>query len=151
MEEIYKQGFEAGRKYREEDKQPSRIEEKEGIIIEEVCKYFEVNLELLRRRKRNRYIVEPRQVCMYFLSKYTKISLKEIGEKLGGYDHTTVIHAKNTISNLIATGNQVIVEAVCAIEIVIIEKCGLVTNPYKANFSQTQTHYPGHPGKRVFV
>ena len=47
--------------------------------------------------KRNKNIVLARQVAMYLCRELTDLSLPEIGEALGGKDHTTVLHAYNKI------------------------------------------------------
>ena len=43
---------------------------------------------------------------MYLANKMTNESIVQIGKKLGGRNHATIIHAINTISNLEATDNQ---------------------------------------------
>ena len=43
----------------------------------------------------------PRQVAMYIVRELTSLSLKEIGGKFGGRDHTTVLHAYDKITKLI--------------------------------------------------
>ncbi len=44
---------------------------------------------------------------MYLISELMNIPLVSIGQALGGRDHTTVIHAKNKISELIKTNNKI--------------------------------------------
>ncbi len=43
----------------------------------------------------------PRQIAMFFARRYTGASFPEIGEKFGGKDHSTVIHAVRKIESLI--------------------------------------------------
>ena len=43
----------------------------------------------------------PRQVAMYLCRKYTETSFPAIGDKFGGRDHSTVIHASKTIERKI--------------------------------------------------
>jgi len=62
-------------------------------IIEAVCRYYEVRREDLCNRRRNREVVIPRQVAMYLLREDANLSLSEIGQQLGGRDHTTVLYA----------------------------------------------------------
>lgn len=50
-------------------------------------------------RKRN--LADARHIAMYLMSKYTNLTLFEIGEQFGGKDHATVVHAKRKIMNLV--------------------------------------------------
>ncbi|MBQ7222513.1 MAG: chromosomal replication initiator protein DnaA, partial [Bacteroidales bacterium] len=43
------------------------------------------------------------QIAMYLSRNLTKTSLASIGSQLGGKDHATVLHACNTVSDLIST------------------------------------------------
>jgi len=68
-----------------------------------VSDYFEMPVEKLKEKTRKREIVQARQISMYFAKKYTKNSLKNIGLHFGGRDHSTVIHALNTVNDLMTT------------------------------------------------
>ena len=68
--------------------------------FEAVCDYFGTTFENIRKRNRRRTTVLPRQVCMFLLSRYTELSLREIGLIFGTYDHTTVIHSRMTVQDL---------------------------------------------------
>jgi hypothetical protein len=59
----------------------------------------------LYARSRKREIVELRMMFCY-LARSMKYNLGTIGEKLGGRDHTTVIHGVNTFVDLIETNEQ---------------------------------------------
>ena len=61
-------------------------------IIRAVCHEFGVSKIDLIGCRRNREIVRPRQVAMYLAKKVTGRSLPEIGRRIGGRDHTTVLH-----------------------------------------------------------
>ena len=52
-------------------------------------------------RSRTREVALPRQVVMYLLRKEANVSLPQIGEALGGRDHTTVIYACEKITEMI--------------------------------------------------
>ncbi len=67
-------------------------------IIEAVCHYYELRREDLNQRRRNREVVVPRQIAMYLLREEANLSLSEIGQALGGRDHTTVLHACSKIA-----------------------------------------------------
>ncbi len=69
-------------------------------VLREVSIFFNLSITELKSKKRKKNIVYPRQIAMYLLRKVLKMTLPEIGEKFGGKDHTTVIHAINKIENL---------------------------------------------------
>lgn len=68
-----------------------------------VCDYYHVPYDKLLTKTRKREVVLARQVTMFFAKKFTKHSLKAIGEHFGGFDHTTVIHSCQTVENLMET------------------------------------------------
>ena len=53
-----------------------------------------------------RQVALPRQIAMYLLRKEAHISLPQIGEQLGGRDHTTVMHGCDKINNLLEHDEQ---------------------------------------------
>ena len=69
-----------------------------------VCDYFNLTRDALLSKSRKRQIVQARQIAM-FLSRnlITNCSLATIGAEIGGKDHATVLHACNTVSDLMAT------------------------------------------------
>ncbi|MBA4028920.1 MAG: chromosomal replication initiator protein DnaA [Planctomyces sp.] len=69
------------------------------MIIEVVTAFYDIKATDLQGRRRQRSIAHPRQVCMYLARKLTRFSLEEIGGYFGGRDHTTVLHAINTITD----------------------------------------------------
>lgn len=68
-----------------------------------VCEYFHLPYDRLLAKTRKREVVQARQITMYLAKKFTKSSLKNIGEHFGGFDHTTVIHSCQTVENLMDT------------------------------------------------
>ncbi len=68
-----------------------------------VCDYYKVAYDRLLTKTRKREVVLARQITMYFAKKFTKQSLKTIGDHFGGFDHTTVIHSCQTVENLMET------------------------------------------------
>ncbi len=72
-------------------------------IQNEVCGYFKITRELMLSKTRKREIVQARQIAMYLGRNLTKTSLAAIGAQIGGKDHATVLHACNTVSDLIET------------------------------------------------
>ena len=72
-------------------------------IINVVCNYYNIKKEDLVGKKKNKEIVEPRQICMYLISDILELPLASIGSLFGGRDHTTVIHARDKVSSMIKT------------------------------------------------
>lgn len=62
-------------------------------ILKSVADFYSISLNDLLKRSRKKEVVKPRQVAMFLLREETKLSFPEIGQKLGGRDHSTVIHA----------------------------------------------------------
>ena len=65
-----------------------------------VATHFGINENLLRDKTRKHEVVVPRQIAMYLVKKLTNHSLKSTGLHFGGRDHTTVLHAINTVNLL---------------------------------------------------
>ena len=69
-------------------------------IVDATCEYFRVGKEELVGKKKNKEIVVPRQICIYLICDILgqSMPLVSIGEYFGGRDHTTVMHARDKIS-----------------------------------------------------
>lgn len=61
-------------------------------IISVVCEHLNVSENDIKSKKRSQDIATARQVIMYLLRKYTVLSLKSVGNTVGGRDHTTVMN-----------------------------------------------------------
>lgn len=72
-------------------------------IQKTVSEYFKVEVESLKDKIRKKEIVIARQVAMYFAKEYTNHSLKAIGYHFGGRDHSTVIHAVQSVNDMMDT------------------------------------------------
>ena len=70
-------------------------------IQKTICDYFNIRLGDLKAKRRTQNIALPRQVAMYLCRKYTETSFPAIGDKFGGRDHSTVIHASKTVERKI--------------------------------------------------
>ena len=68
-----------------------------------VCDYFQIDSEHFLSSSRKRELVQARQISMYLSRSYTKNSLATIGLQTGKRDHATVLHACNTVCDLIDT------------------------------------------------
>lgn len=63
-----------------------------------VARYFNVTQTALTSPSRRKSLVYARCVATYLARRLTKLSYAEIGQGLGGRDHTTVIHGENRIA-----------------------------------------------------
>lgn len=69
-------------------------------IQKTVADYYKIKVADMHSKKRTRVIARPRQVAMWLAKELTPLSLPAIGEAFGGRDHTTVLHACRTITDL---------------------------------------------------
>ena len=76
------------------------------FIQKTVAEYFKVDLDSLKGKVKKREFVIPRQVAMYFCKRYTQLTLALIGENFGGRDHSTVIHALESVEDMMKTDNN---------------------------------------------
>ncbi len=72
-------------------------------IIEAIRERYGVTTDAIKGPRRQREIVRPRQLVMYLACELTKMSYPQIGKKLGRRDHTTVMHGRNKIEELLKT------------------------------------------------
>ena len=88
--------------------------EKEALtsdsIIEAVCNFYKIQRSDLISKKKNKDIVEPRQICAYLMTELLSSPLVTIGQALGGRDHTTVIHARDKIAELMKENSRISTE-----------------------------------------
>lgn len=75
-------------------------------ITKIVCNHFGVEENKVREKNRRKEVVMARQVAMYLSKLLTKSSLKTIGLHFGGRDHSTVIHAYNSIEEMLGSDLQ---------------------------------------------
>lgn len=66
-------------------------------VVDKVARYYDIEQASIYEKTRRKEIVKPRQVIMYILREDFQISYPAIGKKLGGRDHTTVIHSYEKI------------------------------------------------------
>ena len=76
-------------------------------IIKITCDFFGVSVADVIGKKKNKELVEPRQICVYLMTELMNIPLVSIGQALGGRDHTTVIYARNKVAELVKTNPKV--------------------------------------------
>ncbi|MGA7159963.1 MAG: chromosomal replication initiator protein DnaA [Bacteroidota bacterium] len=76
---------------------PITVEEIQRLVAE----FFDMPPDLLRAKTRKQEIVNARQIAMYLAKEMTNCSLKTIGLHFGGRDHSTVIHAYQSVEDQI--------------------------------------------------
>lgn len=82
-----------------------RQSEKEDVTIDDIIKTVAmktgIKISDVNSQKKNKNIVLARQISMYLSRKLTTYSFPDIGEKIGGRDHSTVIYANNKIKRML--------------------------------------------------
>ena len=76
-------------------------------IIGAVTSYFNVETKDLKGKKKNKEIVEPRQICIYLITEFLTLPLTAIGSIFGGRDHTTVMHARDKINEAVKANRKI--------------------------------------------
>jgi chromosomal replication initiator protein len=80
---------------------PRRSEVQPGQIVQQVASSFGLSVNDLLSRDRSRQIALPRQIAMYLLREEANCSLPQIGDVLGGRDHTTVMYACEKVADML--------------------------------------------------
>lgn len=70
-------------------------------IQKKVSAFFNLTVQQLKSKQKQKGISEPRQIAMFLSRKYTSYSFPEIGSKFGGKNHSTVVHAVKNIEKKI--------------------------------------------------
>jgi len=79
-------------------------------IVKTVTNFYNIDEKFIYEKTRRKEVVKPRQVLMYILREDFSISYPLIGQKLGGRDHTTVIHSCEKIKVDIKTDTLLVQE-----------------------------------------
>ena len=82
-------------------KEKSDIVPTAEVIIDEVCKFYNIEPAVLKGQGRAKDISMARQIAMYQIRRMTNLSLKEIGREFEGRDHTTVLHSIERIEKMV--------------------------------------------------
>ncbi len=84
-------------------RQVLRKTEKREIVIDDiikvVCSQMNVKIQDIKSNKKLKNISEARQICMFLARELTSASFPDIGDKIGGRDHSTVIYSFNKIKD----------------------------------------------------
>ena len=79
------------------------VKPKKAIAVKDVVRivadFYNIKEESIFEKTRHKEVIKPRQVIMYLLREDLNISYPSIGQKLGGRDHTTVIHSCEKIKH----------------------------------------------------
>jgi len=81
-------------------------------VLKAIAQFYDIDEASITDKTRKKEVVKPRQIAMYILREDYNISYPAIGQKLGGRDHTTVIHSCDKVKNDIKGNNQLIQELV---------------------------------------
>ena len=76
-------------------RKPINVERIQALVAD----YYNVTLDDMKSKRRDKHIVFPRQVAMYLVREETPSSLPAIGKAFGGRDHTTALHSIEKIAN----------------------------------------------------
>lgn len=76
------------------------------VVTELVMRRFGITLSQLKSPRRARPLARPRQILMYLLRTELNLPLDEVGLWVGGRDHSTVIHAVDTVTALLSTNEM---------------------------------------------
>jgi chromosomal replication initiator protein len=85
---------------------PRRNEVKPDLVINTVAGAYNLSPDRMMGRERSRQVALPRQIAMYLMREEGNISLPQIGEALGGRDHTTVMYGCDKIADLLERDDQ---------------------------------------------
>ncbi len=75
-------------------------------VVDIVAREFNLTSDQMLSRNRSREVALSRQVAMYLLREESNATLPQIGEALGGRDHTTVMYAIEKISDMLERDDQ---------------------------------------------
>ena len=84
------------------------------LIQKEVSAFFDLTVKELKSTQKQKKVSEPRQIAMFLSRKYTSSSFPEIGNKFGGKNHSTVVHAVKNVEKKISR-DPIVSNAVSAI------------------------------------
>ena len=71
------------------------------MVIDAVTEYFGLTVEEMKGNGRSKRVAAPRQMVMYLAREETKASLPQIGDSLGGRDHTTIMYGCDKVAKLV--------------------------------------------------
>jgi chromosomal replication initiator protein len=85
---------------------PRRSEIQPEEVVRRVADSFGITMDQILGRERTRQIALPRQVAMYLLREEANLSLPQIGQTLGGRDHTTVMYGCDKMAEMLEADDR---------------------------------------------
>ena len=79
-------------------------------VVQIIADHYNLKISQLKSPVRCKNIALPRQILMYLLRVELKLPLTEVGEMLGGRDHTTIMHGVDKITNLVRDNEEMRVD-----------------------------------------
>ena len=76
-------------------------------ITDAVCAYYNITKEDIKSSKKTKNLAEARQIDIYLINDMLNVPLMSIGSYLGNRDHSTIIYARDKISEQIKTNNRI--------------------------------------------
>ncbi len=76
-------------------------------VIGSVCAFYKIGKDKLLGKSKKKELVQPRQICAFLMCEILNIPLVSVGNAMGGRDHTTVIHSRDKIANLIKINDRI--------------------------------------------
>jgi chromosomal replication initiator protein len=70
------------------------------LVQKVVARHYGMTLQQLLERTRRHTVARPRQIAMFLACRMTHASLPDIGARFGGFDHTTVMYARDRVAAL---------------------------------------------------
>lgn len=106
-------------------KEAINVDEPEEVTAESImratCSYFSITQNDLTGKSKRQEIARARQICVYLMCEMLPLPLTSIGKEMGGRDHSTVIFARDKITELIRT-NDTILKAVNDIKSAVLKQ-----------------------------
>lgn len=92
----------------------NNVKPKKTVAVKDVVRiisdFYNIKEESIYEKTRHKEVIRPRQIIMYILREDFNISYPSIGQKLGGRDHTTVIHSCEKVKNDIKEDQSILEE-----------------------------------------
>ncbi len=89
------------------DQRPRKANLDPKLALSKICDFFNLSLKDLTGPRRQKELVLPRHIAMYILSEELQLTVEGTGKLLGGRDHTTVMHGRDKIRELILRDREV--------------------------------------------
>lgn len=77
-------------------------------LVNIICSVTGVPFEIVKHRDRHSRITLTRQLIIYYSYDLLKLTFKDIGNRLGGRDHTSIIHSRDRVKDLLESGDQLV-------------------------------------------